>query len=44
MNDIQPLAVPVASDAPEACGFSPCEGGVCAASGISAAGVPGRSE
>lgn len=39
MNDIQPLAVPVASDAPEACGFSPCEGGICAASGISAAGV-----
>ena len=39
MSDLSPLAVPVAPDTPEACGFSPCEGGVCAASGISAAGV-----
>lgn len=39
MSDFSPLAVPVAPDTPEACGFSPCEGGVCAASGISAAGV-----
>lgn len=39
MTDISPLAVPAAPDAPEACGFAPCEGGVCAAAGISAAGV-----
>lgn len=39
MPDLSPLAVPVAPDTPEACGFVPCEGGVCAASGISAAGV-----
>lgn len=39
MTDLSPLAVPAAPDAPEACGFVPCEGGVCAAAGISAAGV-----
>lgn len=39
MDQIAPLTVPVASDAPEACGFAPCEGGVCAAAGIRAAGV-----
>ena len=39
MTHIAPLAVPAASDTPEACGFSPCEGGICAAAGISAAGV-----
>ena len=39
MNNISPLVVPAAPDAPEACGFVPCEGGVCAAAGISAAGV-----
>ena len=39
MTDLSPLAVPAAPDTPEACGFVPCEGGVCAASGVSAAGV-----
>ena len=39
MATIEPIAVPVAPDAPEACGFSPCEGGVCAASDIRASGV-----
>ena len=39
MTDLSPLAVPVAPDTPEACGFVPCEGGVCAAAGISASGV-----
>ena len=39
MDNLSPLAVPVAPDTPEACGFVPCEGGVCAAAGISAAGV-----
>ena len=39
MSDFSPLAVPVAPDTPEACGFVPCEGGVCAASGVRAAGV-----
>ena len=39
MSDYSPLAVPVAPDTPEACGFVPCEGGVCAASGVCAAGV-----
>ena len=39
MTDYLPLAVPIPPDTPEAFGFSPCEGGVCAAAGISAAGV-----
>ena len=39
MTDLSPLAVPAAPDAPEACGFVPCEGGVCAAAGVRAAGV-----
>ena len=39
MSDFSPLAVPVAPDTPEACGFVPCEGGVCAASGVRAAGI-----
>ena len=39
MTNISPLAVPVAPDTPEACGFVPCEGGICAAAGVRAAGV-----
>ncbi len=39
MTDFAPLAVPAVSDTPEACGLVPCEGGVCAAAGIRAAGV-----
>ncbi len=39
MNDISPLVVPVPNDTPQAFGFTPCEGGVCAAKGIKAAGV-----
>ena len=39
MNSFDPLAVPCGPDAPEACGFVPCEGGVCAAAGVRAAGV-----
>ena len=39
MSDFAPLEVPAAPDAPEAFGFMPCDGGVCAASGIRAAGV-----
>ena len=39
MNDFAPLEVPTPADTPEAFGFVPCEGGVCAAAGIKAAGV-----
>lgn len=39
MSEFEPIALPVAPDTPEAFGFAPCEGGVCAASGISAAGL-----
>ena len=39
MATIEPLVVPMTPDAPEACGFSSCEGGVCAAVGMRAAGV-----
>ena len=39
MTDFAPLAVPAVPDMPEACGLTPCEGGVCAAAGIRAAGV-----
>ena len=39
MSKIAPLSVPEASDAPEAFGFAPCPGGVCAAKGMSASGV-----
>ncbi len=39
MESFEPLAVPQTQDAPAAFGFAPCEGGVCAASGISASGV-----
>ena len=39
MSTLEPLEVPMAPDAPEAFGFVPCEGGVCAAEGILAAGI-----
>ena len=39
MSDYAPLLVPATADTPEACGLAPCDGGVCAASGIRAAGV-----
>lgn len=39
MNSFDPIAVPVPGDTPEAFGFAPCEGGVCAAAGVRAAGV-----
>ena len=39
MSDFAPLAVPVVPDTPEACGLTSCDGGVCAAAGIRAAGV-----
>ena len=39
MTDFAPLRVPAAPDTPEACGLTPCEGGVCAAAGVRAAGV-----
>lgn len=39
MSDFAPLSVPEATDTPEAFGFVPCPGGVCAAAGITAAGV-----
>lgn len=39
MTDFAPLAVPAVPDTPEACGLVSCEGGVCAATGIRAAGV-----
>lgn len=35
----EPIPVPASDDAPEAAGFTACEGGVCAAAGIRAAGV-----
>ncbi len=39
MNTLEPLEVPATSDTPEAHGFMPCEGGVCAAAGMRAAGI-----
>ena len=39
MTDFAPIEVPVPGDAPEAFGFAPCAGGVCAAEGIRAAGL-----
>ena len=39
MTDFAPLAVPAVPDTPEACDLTLCEGGVCAAAGIRAAGV-----
>ncbi len=34
MTDFAPIEVPVPGDAPEAFGFAPCAGGVCAAEWI----------
>ena len=39
MERFEPLAVPSAQDEPAAFGFAPCEGGVCCAAGVLAAGV-----
>lgn len=39
MSDFEPIELPIAPDTPEAFGFAPCEGGVCAAAGVSAAGL-----
>ena len=39
MTDFAPIAVPTPNDVPEAFGFVACEGGVCAAEGVSAAGL-----
>ena len=39
MRSFEPLSVPPAQDEPAALGFAPCEGGVCCAAGVSAAGV-----
>ena len=51
MENHQPLTVPAADDACATHGFVPCKGGVCAAAGMSAAGVvagfrhePGRRD
>ena len=39
MHDHEPIAVPVQPGGMQEYGFEPCDGGVCAAAGISAAGV-----
>ena len=39
MSDFEPIELPIAPDTPEAFGFVPCEGGVCAAAGVSAVGL-----
>ena len=39
MCDFEPIELPIAPDTPEAFGFAPCEGGVCAAASVSAAGL-----
>lgn len=39
MSDFEPIELPIAPDTPEAFGFAPCKGGVCAAAGVSAAGL-----
>lgn len=39
MSDFEPIELPIAPDTPEAFGFASCEGGVCAAAGVSAAGL-----
>ncbi len=39
MKKVEPLAVPVTDDVPQSYGFEPCEGGVCAAEGMLAAGI-----
>ncbi len=39
METISPIAVPASVTDPSSFGFAPCEGGICAAEGIKAAGV-----
>ncbi len=39
MSKFEPIQLPVAPDTPEAFGFEPCAGGVCAAAGVAAAGL-----
>ncbi len=39
MTSYKSLAIPTQDDAPQSFGFSPCEGGVCAAAGMRAAGI-----
>lgn len=39
MEKIEPLCVPATADVPASFGFVPCDGGVCAAAGMRAAGV-----
>lgn len=39
MTSYKPLAIPTQDDASQSFGFSPCEGGVCAAAGMRAAGI-----
>lgn len=39
MRSYKPLVIPTQDDAPQSFGFSPCEGGVCAAVGMRAAGI-----
>ncbi|MGI6230764.1 MAG: bifunctional glutamate N-acetyltransferase/amino-acid acetyltransferase ArgJ [Tractidigestivibacter sp.] len=39
MTSYDPLAIPQMDDAASSFGFSPCEGGVCAAAGMKAAGI-----
>lgn len=39
MRSYKPLVIPTQDDAPQSFGFSPCEGGACAAAGMRAAGI-----
>ena len=39
MSTFMPIAVPATITDPASFGFEPCEGGVCAAKGIRAAGI-----
>ncbi len=39
MTSYKPLVIPMQDDAPQTFGFVPCEGGVCAAAGMRAAGI-----
>ena len=39
MTSYKPLVIPTQDDAPQSFGFTPCEGGVCAAAGMRAAGI-----
>ena len=39
MTSYKPLVIPMQDDAPQTFGFAPCDGGVCAAAGMRAAGI-----